>query len=503
MPLLCLPPPPPRAVTARLPRQRRRTAAPREEAQRPTLALLGLPTLSTLLPALALVSTAAPLAAQVQPVLGDADPAEHRRQRAARFLQQSTFGPTPGLLTEVSQIGAAAFVDQQLQLPPTLHEPFVEALLAEVEATLQDGGVLAQQPPEVRQQVIQLVSRYSTAAHRYAWWQAAMTGEDQIRQRVAFALSEIFVVSDELDFLERNPRALASYYDVLVRGALGNYRDLLLEVTLHPAMGIFLSHFNNARSDPDAGIFPDENYAREVMQLFSIGLDELHRDGTPKLDGQGERIPTYTNDEITELAKVFTGLGPGEPFGRFGGRTAGTLPMRMYEPFHEPGEKHLLNGFVIPAGQTGMQDVEAAVDNLFHHPNVAPFIVRRLIQRLVTSNPTPAYIDRVAAVFEDDGSGERGDLSAVVRAILLDPEARGGDLDPLIADHAGKLQEPWLRYVGLLRALGAESPSGLYLNLGDQARGALAQHPLGAPSASNFFSPASRPKGPAAAAGPT
>lgn len=427
---------------------------------------------------------------------------------AARFLAQASFGPNQQLIAEVASNGTGAWLAEQLKLPPSYHQPLVEQHIEEVTApilellgipdleALDRPGSLDGLDPETVQFLARNILSLVGPARRFAWWQTAMVAPDQLRQRVAFALSEIFVVSDNVAELGRQPAGLASYYDVLVRHALGNYRDLLREVTYHPAMGIYLSHLNNQRSDPEIGRFADENYAREVMQLFSIGLWKLHPDGTPVLGPNGQAVATYTNDQITEMAKIFTGLGPGGPRGRFGRRADLVYPMRMYEEFHEPGEKVLLDGFVVAAGQTGLQDVEDAITMLFEHQNTGPFIGRRLIQRLVKSNPSTDYLARVSAVFADNGAGVRGDLAAVVRAILLDREARQSE-----GESSGHLQEPWLRYVGLLRAFGAKSNSGTYLNVGEVAGQALSQHPLSAPSVFNFFSPDFRPNGPVAAAG--
>ncbi len=396
----------------------------------------------------------------------------------SRFLAQSTFGADRNLVKEVHEMGRGPWLNRQFDLPPSEHMPLVVGL----EQIL--GGFEADGP----------IDPY--LYRRYAWWQNTLVAPDQVRQRVAFALSEIFVVSDQVSELADDPRILASYYDTLVRGAFGNYRDLLRDVTLHPAMGLYLSHLFNRKSDPATGSFPDENYAREVMQLFSIGLYELKINGTRKLDAQGQPIPTYGNREITELAKVFTGLGLARDFELPYGETteeAFVLPMEMYEEHHEQGEKHLLRGFVVPAGQDGMTDVEAAVDHLFRHPNVGPFISRLLIQRLVTSNPSPAYVKRVAKKFNNNGQGVRGDLRAVIRQILLDPEARQNKFAKKVG--YGHLQEPVVRSAQLYRIFHARSPSGAYLNDGILQDEFLQQHPMSSPSVFNFFSPDHLPNG--------
>jgi uncharacterized protein (DUF1800 family) len=303
-------------------------------------------------------------------------------------------------------------------------------------------------------------------------------------------LTQLFVVSDNVDQIFINPLGLANYYDTLLANAFGNYRDLLRAVTLHPVMGIYLSHVNNAKTNPVTNTFPDENYAREVMQLFSIGLFELNADGSRKLNGSGNPIPTYDNDDIQEFAKIFTGLSYAAPpsgGASYFGNTNPVLqvPMVMFEPYHEPGPKRLLNGVVVPAGNTGMQDIDAAVDNLFNHPNVGPFVGKLLIQRLVTSNPSPAYVARVTAAFNGDVTHPRGDMTRLLRAVLLDPEAGNGI----------HLREPFLRYVALNRILHANSADGTFPGLSYVAQFLAQQHVLSAPSVFNFYSPGYSPAG--------
>jgi uncharacterized protein (DUF1800 family) len=330
-----------------------------------------------------------------------------------------------------------------------------------------------------------------------------MTSPDLVRARVALALSEIFVIS-ELPELRDYPLSLANYYDMLIEHALGNYRNLLEDVTRHPAMGVYLTFVNNPKSDTTENRFPDENYAREVMQLFSIGLYELNPDGTHVLDTSGNSIEAYYNDDIAEFAKVFTGFtwaGATE----FGQPTPAdydyTNPMAMWDEWHEPGPKYLLNGFVVPDRNpvNGLADVDDALDNLFNHPNVGPFIGRLLIQRLVTSNPSPDYIERVAMVFNDNGEGVRGDLAAVVKQILMDPEAR--DCNEMSNYYSGYLREPMLRYTNLARGFNAASGEGLFRNEMDEFLEETGQRPLASPSVFNFFQPDYQPIGPVADAG--
>ncbi len=297
----------------------------------------------------------------------------------------------------------------------------------------------------------QLLDSWEVAYPRHqVWWETAMHADDQLRQRVALALSEILVVSDSDGLgLSQFGFAVTSYYDVLVKHAFGNYRDLLEEVTLHPAMGDFLSMTRNRKADIAEGIRPDENYARELLQLFTIGVHELTMGGGKKKDSNGNAIPTYNQQTIEEFAKVFTGWTyDGVSWDEYFGNADHTLPLVAEAQYHDTSEKILLNNQLSPANQTAQADLDFALDNIFSHPNIAPFISKRLIQRLVTSNPAPDYIARVAAVFNDNGNGVKGDLKAVVKAILLDNETliRNNEED------FGKLREPMLRISHLWRA---------------------------------------------------
>ena len=300
------------------------------------------------------------------------------------------------------------------------------------------------------------------------------------------------MVVSQLGALNGRPYSTTSYYDVLVRNAFGNYRDLLEEVTLHPAMGVYLSMLSNEKPDVVNNIRPDENYAREVMQLFSIGLVELNLDGSTKLNAQNQAIPTYSQAIIEAFAHVYTGWTYAfatrfrEPQRSL---RSDITPMVLWPEFHDTGPKSVLSDVTIPAGQSGAQDLADALDNIFNHPNVAPFVVTRLIERLTTSNPSPGYVSRVASIFVDNGSGVRGDLAAVVKAILLDDEARAAvsmELD-------GKIKEPLLRLTQLWRAYDATSQSGRYpLNF---AYIVFGQGPLQAPHVFNFYSPFFAPAG--------
>ena len=414
-----------------------------------------------------------------------APPTSAELEEASRFAARATFGLSFDDIDTLARQGRDAWLNQQFSLPVGEHTSIVADLVRR-----RDAGEFAQFEQDIE---------YLVLFRRLAWWHRTITSPDVLRQRVAFALSQIFVVSDNVDDLIIDPFALSGYYDMLLNNAFGNYRDLLRDVSLHPAMGIYLSHVNNRKADPQNNIFPDENYAREVMQLFSTGLFELNIDGSLQLDGDGRPIATYSNDEIREFAKIFTGLSYDGPGAYFGNPEPNFLArMRMFDAEHAPGTKQLLRGLVVPAGQTGMQDMEAALDNLFNHPNVGPFIGKQLIQRLVTSNPSPAYVERVARAFDGDATGVRGDMRAVIRAVLLDPEALAA---PSPASAFGKLREPVVRYASILRQFGATSDDGFIGNTGYIIQELGKQHPLSAPSVFNFFLPAHSPAGEIADAG--
>ena len=389
------------------------------------------------------------------------------KAEAFQLLNQASFGATEAEALDVIAMRPEQWIDDQMSRPASLQLPHMLTL----------------PPPQFMGQLH--TDRVDI------WFRNVLNGEDQLRQRVAFALSEIMVVS-QLGALQSRPFAVADFYDVLVKNAFGNYRDLIEEVTLHPAMGVYLSMLGNEKPDPVLNIRPDENYARELMQLFSIGLVELDIDGSVMLDANNQPIPTYDQEIIEGFAHVFTGwTWRGSPsFGSGNVPVASQyFPMELWPEFHDTGEKTLLGGTVLPAGQTGEQDLDAALDNIFEHPNVAPFMAIRLIQRLTTSNPSPGYVRRVAEVFNDNGFGVKGDLGAVVKAILLDPEARP-DL-PMEID--GKLKEPLLRLTQLYKAYDATSQSGRYPLVASYIL--FGQGPLQSPSVFNFFSPFFAPPG--------
>jgi len=405
-------------------------------------------------------------------------------QAASRLLQQATFGPTMTDIERVAQIGQAAWIDEQIALP------FVPDMVAAVQSRYDLGD--AYRPGG---------ANYTTRWVGQRFWAAAANNPDQLRRRMGFALHQILMVSQADTNLHDHARAYAAYVDALNRNALGNYRDLLQDVALSPAMGIYLSHMRNRPEDGASGRMPDENFAREVMQLFTIGLRELNSDGSAKLNGGGQPIETYTNDDVMALSKVFTGWGWAFPDAqlteqmfRYGkpdlsaanDQRIDILPMKAYPGLHSTSEIRLFSGkpqaIVIPAGTNAQTSVKLALDALFNHPNAGPFISRQLIQHLVTSNPSGAYIARVAAVFDNNGSGVRGDLAAVARAILLDTEAVSPG-----AGSVSKLREPVMRVSHWMRSLGATSTTGEYQLDSDLT--ALNQRPLFAPSVFGYFRP--------------
>jgi uncharacterized protein (DUF1800 family) len=401
---------------------------------------------------------------------------------AARFLEQATYGP-------VSNAESAALVADPQGFGPWLTSQFGQPLdshLAYYDAARARGEQLSSN------QVME------------SFWKQAVTGPDQLRQRVAFALSELVVVSDVNTNVDSE--GMARYLDVLERDAFGNFRQLLEDVTLDPTMGVYLNMLGNDRGDPANGINPNENYAREINQLFSIGLYKLNPDGTLLLDSNGLPIPTYGQDVIKGFAQVFTGWtfaggDHSDPNNFFYVASNWRQPMEIWPEHHSPGPKLLLDGVTLPAGQTPQQDLQQALDLIFNHPNVGPFICRQLIQRLVTGNPSPAYVYRCGQAFANDGAGVRGDMKAVLAAILLDYEARSTSL--LAAPGYGHLREPVVRLGSLLRAVRAIPTSDgkwpiYYL---DDAAFGIDQNPLRAPTVFNFFEPTYTLPGPIAQAG--
>jgi uncharacterized protein (DUF1800 family) len=383
--------------------------------------------------------------------------------QAARLLDQTSFGPTLASVQQVQQLGVVGYLNQQFLTPTTLIPPIPN-------------------PP------VALCPPGTDVCAQHYFWRNALTAPDQLRQRVAFALSEIFVVSTG----EVNARTIPSYHNMLARDAFGNFSQLLRDVALSPAMGAYLDMLNSPA--PAAGQIADENFGRELMQLFSTGLYQLNSDGSLQLDGQGNPQPVYTEAIVQANARAFTGWTYANPAGGTptsfpNGVPNYDQPLQPIEVSHDQTAKQLLGGVALPGGQTAAQDLAGVVSSVFQHPNVGPFIGRQLIQHLVTSNPSPAYVQRVAAVFANNGAGVRGDMKTVISAIVLDPEARAADTSPE-AD-GGHLREPILYFTAIMRGLQFTSTNsqGRY-DAASNYTAPLGQVPYKAGSVFNFFSPA-------------
>ncbi|MBI5767233.1 MAG: DUF1800 family protein [Verrucomicrobia bacterium] len=446
---------------------------------------------------------------------------------AARFLTQATFGPTTATIAALQARGIPGWIDDQMALPMTSAVATLRATKAAIPTPFNPAPGTVQRA----------VTPVDWAAD---WWKISVTAPDQLRQRVAFALSELLVVGADGSDQSYYADMKANYYDILLRGAFGSYRQLLEDVSVCPTMGLWLTYMGNQPADPVKGTSPDENYAREVQQLFTIGLVQLQPDGTLMLDASAQPIPTYDQTAISETARVFTGWGyavnpitfsdattfkqkrPTAPgLNVIDDASAWFQPMVNYSAFHDSGTKRVVSldqvplaqarPTAIPAGQTGLQDLRSFLDTLFAHPNVGPFVSRHLIQRLVTANPSPGYVYRAAQVFANDGTGARGNLGAVVRAILADYEARS----PAVIGNLGygKLKEPLIRMTTLFRAANFSAPNGEWLDsyynnptgYGPNSAicypGNFAQWPVNADTVFNFFSPTYAQPGAMAAAG--
>ena len=395
---------------------------------------------------------------------------------AVRLLRQASFGPTPASLSRARALGARAWIEEQLSMPviPYTDYPWVPTAKP---ATCVDDRSLPVRPDSFCAR-----DNYTLFPLQLEFFRHAIAQPDQLRGRVAFALSQIFVTSG-ID--NGRSYAMRHYQQIFRDRAFGNFHDLMLAVTLSPVMGDYLDMANNNKANARTGTNPNENYAREILQLFSIGVNWLNPDGTIKLDAAGRPIPTYDLDEIEGFARVFTGwtfpAAPGAPARNNNPRNY-LGNMRPVAANHEFGSKVLLDGVVAPANLSMEEDLTFAHANIFGHPNVGPFIGRQLIQKLVTSDPTPAYVARVAAVFANNGAGIRGDLRAVVRAILTDPEARGArKIDP----GYGKLAEPVLWMTSAARAFEGRT-DGAFFRAQSAALGQFVFYP---PSVFNYFPP--------------
>jgi len=405
---------------------------------------------------------------------------------ASRFLTQATFGPTSPEITRLSTMTYSAWIDEQFAKPQSLHRDYMNQASADLAAT---GGTISQ------------------TNFFDSYWSQAIAGDDQLRQRATFALSQIFVISFTDATLRNQPRGVSSYYDMLATNAFGNFRDLLEAVALHPMMGVYLSHLKNQKEDPATGRVPDLNFAREITQLFTIGQYTLNADGSVVTGSDGLAAAAYTSADLSGMSQVFTGwswyAGPNttdRTSSRFFGGNANVerdwRPMQDYNhytantDFHSISAKTFL-GVTIPAQTLATADTQGdlktVLDTLFNHPNVGPFVGKQLIQRLVTSNPSPAYVGRVTAAFNDNGAGKRGDMKAVWKAILLDPEARTVST----STSAGKVREPVVRLGNFMRAFNAKSTSGRFTGIGntDDPATRLNQTPMLAPTVFNFYRP--------------
>jgi uncharacterized protein (DUF1800 family) len=386
-------------------------------------------------------------------------------QAAARLLDQAAWGPTPAAIQQVQQMGIAAWLDAQFSLNTSdlPDQPLLNS----------SGNANTNLQPV-----------------QSAFFANAVTGQDQLRQRVAFALSQIWVVSAQSAV--SNAYAYPPYWRIFRDNAFGNYRDLIKAVSLNPAMGTYLNMANNNKANAAKGTAANENYGRELLQLFTLGLTQLNTDGTPVLDSSGNPVPTYSQAVVTNMAKVLTGwtypLAPGataktnNPYYYFG-------QMYAVEAEHDTSAKAIFGGITIPAGQSAEADLESLLDALMQQTTMAPFVCQQLIQHLVTSNPSPAYIQRVSNIFLDDGSGVRGDLKAVITAILTDEEARAGDQLTTPPATFGHLREPVLFLANLLRGLNAtlSSTSAIYNDAT-----LLGENLFNAPSVFSYFSPQNR-----------
>lgn len=447
---------------------------------------------------------------------------KNSKQEASRFLMQATLGADEATIDRVADQGIESWLDEQLN------------------GRLPGGDSFESETTDIWKHFRhKLRRRYGVAGingegnnpalpykfyFHMAWWHKALTAspEQLLRHRVAQALSEILVISDN-SVLELDAEGMANYYDILYKNAFGSYSNILEQVSLHPCMGVYLSHMNNRKADPSRNIHPDENYAREIMQLFSIGLFELNEDGSRKKDASGNDIPTYDNRDIKELARVFTGIqahsydyewetsfwpkeynGAALNFADGVEKTYKTIPfvnmrkpMEIDEDYHDRGSKELLKGHIkLPGRQSGKQEIRTVVDRLVAHSSTAPFIARHLINQLVTSNPTPDYVRAVSRKF-----GPAGDLKAAVREILTYPMNNKVSLGQTREVQSQKLKSPLLRVTQLLRAFGAHNDSGKLWVTGDSIQDALEQHPVSAPTVFNFYKPDYVPHGPLEDAG--
>jgi uncharacterized protein (DUF1800 family) len=411
---------------------------------------------------------------------------------ASRFLAQASFGADYATIQMTAAMGYEAWLTEQFQLPQiSMVDEMKRMALVNYYADEEEDEEEEEEEEE----------EFFVGSNHFdlAWVNNHLTSPDVLRQRMAFALSQIVVVNRTGDLFEDFGLFGGHYYDLMMTNSFGQYRTLLSDITLNTHMGIFLSHYNNRKSNPELNIRPDENYAREIMQLFSIGLWELNPNGTRKYDDQGQFIPTYNNEDIKEFAQVFTGLSHPfvngfeleDPIDFFTNNIA-VLPMKMYEDYHDTSSKELLNGVVLSAGQSGMEDINQTLDHLSTHANTAPFICKQLIQRFTTSNPSPQYVQDVASVFDPSSPNN---FKEVLRAILLHPQAR--NCNPTESYTFGKLREPMVRVMNMLKSFQLEPnrENAFFYEL-YCLKETVGQFPLSAPSVFNFYRPDYSPQGP-------
>jgi len=374
---------------------------------------------------------------------------------AVRFLNKATFGATKKSIEELKQKGVLQWLDEQLNMPN--NDEFMHVRRAIELAIAFEGDFFN---PKSMNEYLSDDGTYFHGFNVYymtnyqvsSWFDASLLQKDQLREKLAYALSQIVVLSTAEPLFVRRTEAVAKHYDILRNNAFKTYKDLLMAVSLSSPMSLYLTYHGNQKEHIKDGatVYPDENYAREIMQLFSIGLKELNMDGTPVLDDDGKTVPTYDQKDITEVSKVFTGwdMKYNNRFGRVAyGLGDLTHPLEFNSNYHDYGEKKVL-GKTIPAGLDGKEDIEALIDILMNHKNIAPFISKQLIQRLTKSNPSPSYIKRVAEVFNNNGKGIKGDLKAVVKAIFTDPEF----WEDLKEKKFVKFKEPLVAFTQFLRA---------------------------------------------------
>lgn len=400
------------------------------------------------------------------------------RTDAVRLLYQGTFGPRDGDIDALIVEGAAAWFEEQTTMDLHSYTGAWESIAADFNDI--DSGENA---------------NFRQLSHE-TFMLNALSSPDQLRQRMTYALSQMFVISDRFDFAGQD-ELMMGYADVLHRNAFGNFRDLLHEVTLHPAMGMFLAMLGNEKADPENNIRPDENFAREVMQLFTVGLQLLNQDGSPIID-EATNLPiqTYSPIDVQNYAAALTGwYFADQPSYKFGDSFHSVewqdrlAPMAPYEDFHQKTQKKLLRNYYVPAGASATESLEIVIDSLFYHPNLGPFVARHLIKNFVTSNPSTDYVARVVAVFNSNADGERGNLSSVVQAVLFDPEARKPPAEQ--SKHFGRVKDPLLKFVNFNRLFNV----GSYLENNNYLGNRPSQTFLGAHSVFNFYSPTYTPNG--------